>query len=585
MPVSLVQSDSFLALDVGGATTRAALFDVVEGGYRFIAAGSAPSTAHAPFKDVMEGVREAILALQSVTGRVFLDANRHLITPSQADGSGVDACVCILSAGPALKTVLVGLTPEVSLESARRLVETTYARVVDTLGIQDRRSIDQQMDGLIQMRPDLIIIAGGVDGGATRSLHRMIEVVGLASYLLTPEKRPAVLFAGNEKSSNEVRDLLGNMAPLLHISPNVRPSLDSEDLEPAAHELADLYLEMRKRQIKGIEMLETWTHGHILPTAYAEGRMMRFLVRLYRGLRAGILRVSIGVSGAVVAAGFPQRTTLGVYPQFGIGENLPALLQHTSPENILRWLPLDISPALLRDYLYQKSLYPSSISVTKEELALAQAVTREALHLAMQTARRDFPRSARTPAPGLLPFFEPILVSGAVLAEAPTSGQALLMVLDALQPVGVSTVILDRHNLFPLLGVLAQRHSLLPVQVLESGIFESLGTVVSAIASAHQGALILRARLVYENGSEARADVKFGNLELLPLPAGQAGRLTLQPQRGVDVGFGPGRGGTVSVSGGAMGVVLDGRGRPLVLPADDGRRREWIKKWLWTVGG
>ena len=41
----------------------------------------------------------------------------------------------------------------------------------------------------------------------------------------------------------------------------------------------------------------------------------------------------------------------------------------------------------------------------------------------------------------------------------------------------------------------------------------------------------------------------------------------------------------VTVSGGALGVVFDGRGRPLTLPADGGRRRELIKKWLWTLGG
>ena len=97
--------------------------------------------------------------------------------------------------------------------------------------------------------------------------------------------------------------------------------------------------------------------------------------------------------------------------------------------------------------------------------------------------------------------------------------------------------------------------------------------------------MVLRARLTYDNGTEARADVKYGSLELLPLPTGQSARLTLQPQRGADVGFGPGRGGTVSVSGGAMGVVIDGRGRPLALPDDPVRRRELIKKWLWTIGG
>jgi hypothetical protein len=107
------------------------------------------------------------------------------------------------------------------------------------------------------------------------------------------------------------------------------------------------------------------------------------------------LGIDIGTSAAVIAAGFKAGTTLRVFPQFGLGENLPSLLQYTSLEEILRWSPLDIAPGVLRDFLYQKSLYPSSISATKEEQQLSQAVARQALYLAMQKARRDFPRSTR----------------------------------------------------------------------------------------------------------------------------------------------------------------------------------------------
>src|SRR5512142_1527000 len=137
MPASLVQGDSLLAVEIGGANTHAVLFDVVEGEYRFLAASSAPSTAEAPVRDVSEGVRNAIASLQTLTGRVLLDGERRLITPSQADGTGVDGFVAIFSAGPALKTVTVGLMGDVSLESARRLADTTYSRVLDSMGIND----------------------------------------------------------------------------------------------------------------------------------------------------------------------------------------------------------------------------------------------------------------------------------------------------------------------------------------------------------------------------------------------------------------------------------------------------------------
>lgn len=584
MPVSLVSGDSVLAVDVGGANTRAVLFDVVEGQYRFVAASAAPSTAEAPFKDIGEGVRNAIANLQTMTGRTLIDGDRRLVTPAQADGSGVDAFVATLSAGRALKTVIVGLLSDVSLASARRLAETSYTRVVESLGVDDERQPDQLIDQLVRLQPDLVVITGGVDGGASRSIHKMLEPVGLAGYLLGPERRPAVLFAGNQKLDDEVKGLLGGVTSALHFSPNVRPSLDTEDLDPAARALGELFLGVRQHQLKGVDLLQSWANGHVLPTAYAEGRMIRFLGQAYGKQHEGVLGVEIGASAAVVAAGFGDKGTLGVYPQFGLGENLPILLQHTSLDEILRWSTLDVSTGVLRDYIFQKSLYPSSIAATKEDQSLAQAVTRQALRLAVETARREFPRSAANSRSGMLPPFNPILAGGGALTNAPSPGQCLLLLLDAIQPVGITTFILDRNNLLPMLGAAAERNSVLPVQLLESGAFQSLGTVISLGGAVNYGALLARIRLRYADGRETGAEIKAGGLEILPLPSGQSATLSIQPRHGINAGFGPGRGGTMTVNGGEVGLVFDGRGRPLVLPKDSGLRRELLKKWQWTVG-
>ncbi|MBI5943789.1 MAG: glutamate mutase L [Chloroflexi bacterium] len=584
MPSSLVDGNSLLAVDVGAANTRAVLFDVVESEYRFIASGIAPSTAEAPFKDIGEGARQAIGNLQALLGRSLLDAHGNLITPGQPNGSGVDALVVTISAGATIRAVIVGLLKDVSLESARRLTESTYARIVETIGMNDLRKPEQQIDSIIRMRPDLLVITGGTDGGASRSIKKLLEPVGLASFLLPSEKRPAVLFAGNEKIGDEVRDMFGPLTASLHLSPNVRPSLETEDLEPAQRELAHMLISIRKHQLKGVELLDQWSGGHILPTAYATGRMVRFLAKVY-GVKKGILAVDIGASAATISAGFKDKSTLNVYPQFGLGENLAGLLNYTSLEDIMRWSPLDISSGVLRDYLYQKSLYPAAIAATREDLAISQAVTRQALYLAMQSARRDFPRNIATIKQNLTPLFEPILAGGGALSDASRPGQGLLLLLDSLQPVGVTTVILDQNNLLPLLGAAASQNNILPVQVLESGAFLSVGTVVSPVVSAKYGTLILRGKLTYENGVESRVELKYGSLETLPLQNGEAGKLSIQCLHGADVGFGPGRGGTIPVSGGALGVVFDGRGRPLDLPADAVRRRELIKKWNWTIGG
>ena len=584
MTSSLVDGNSILAVDVGAANTRAVMFDVVEGEYRFVASGTAPSTAEAPFKDVSEGVRDAIVNLQAVLGKSLLNGSRDLITPSQPNGSGVDALVVTISAGPTIRTVLVGLLKDVSLESARRLTKSTYARIVETIGLNDRRKPDQQMDSLLRVRPDLIVITGGTDGGASRSIKKLLEPIGLASFMLPEEKVPAVLFAGNEKIAEEIKALVGSFASSMHTSPNVRPSLETEDLEPAQRELARMVINIRKRQLKGVDVLNLWSGGYVLPTAYATGRMVRFLSKVYSANK-GILSVDLGASAAVISAGFKNKSTLSVYPQFGLGENLAGLLNYTSLEDILRWSPLDISEGVLRDYLHQKSLYPSTIAATKEDLVLSQAVSRQALYLAMHSAFRDFPRKAAYIKPTLAPLFDPIIAGGGALSDASRPGQSLLLLLNSLQPVGISTVILDQNNLLPLLGAAAAQNNILPVQVIESGAFLSVGTVVVPVVSANYGTPILRATLTYENGTEARVDLKYGSLETLPLSSGETGKLTIQCLRGADVGFGPGRGSTISVTGGALGVVFDGRGRPLNLPDDAVRRRELIKKWTWTLGG
>jgi hypothetical protein len=585
MPASLVQNESILAIDVGAAVTRAVLFDVVEGQYRFVASGQAPSTAEAPFRDIGIGVREAITHLQNITGAALLGSqDNNLIAPAQPDGSGVDAVVATVSVGPAVKTVVVGLLPDVSLQSARRLAQSTYSRIVDTLDLSDHRRPDQQMDSIARSRPDLVLLTGGTDGGASRSIQKMLEAVGLACYLMPAEKRPMVLYAGNQKLAQEVQEMLGAHAGKLQIGYNVRPSLETEDLAPASHELASLVMKLRERQIKGVDELNLWSGGTILPTAYAQGRMIRFLSKLYQSTR-GLLGVNVGASAVSVAAGFNGDLTSGVYPQFGLGENLAGILQHTAIEDIMRWLQLDISANMLREYLFQKTLYPSAIPATKDEQMIMQAVARQALYLSVRLAQRDFPANIRAARTDQMPPLDLIIGGGGAISDGASLGQSLLLLLDAIQPVGIMPVLLDQNNLLPLLGVAASRNHYLPVQVIESGAFIGFGTIISVIASANYGDQVLRARLSYSDGTEARAEVKFGGLEILPLPTGQTARLHLQPLRRADAGLGAGKSGTVPVTGGALGVVIDARGRPLQLPADPVRRRELMKRWSYTVGG
>jgi hypothetical protein len=372
----------------------------------------------------------------------------------------------------------------------------------------------------------------------------------------------------------------------LSISPNIRPDLETEDLQPAQNALASLYSQVRRNQMSGVDELNGLAGNTLMPTAYAEGRIIRFLSQVYDSAK-GILGVDLGASAASIAASFGGELTLGVYPQLGLGEGLANLLRFTNLNEIMKWLTLDIPADTVRDYLYQKSIYPGSLPATAEDLSIEQALARQALNIALKSLSKDFPRHVRRASAGLVPYFEPILACGSVITRAPTLGQSLLMLLDGIQPVGITTMILDQNNLLPALGAAASRNSILPIQILESGAFLGLATVVAPYSTARADTDILKGRLVYPNGNESRVDIKQGALEVFPLPPGQSGRLYLHPFHHTDIGFGPGRTaeGGIPITGTALGLVIDARGRPLRLSGDAAQRRDIAKKWLWILGG
>jgi hypothetical protein len=504
--------------------------------------------------------------------------------PSLSDGSGVDTFVATLSAGTPLKVVAAGLLEDVSLESARRLATTTYARVVEVLNLNDRRKQEERIDILLSKRPDVILVAGGTDGGASQSVMRLVEAVGLACYLSPSTQRPEVLYAGNQALVAEVRAGLGHITDL-HIAANVRPSLEIEQLEPAQVQLAGIFRSLRCKHLLGAQELNQWAGERMLPTATAFGRIIRFLSKVYDPQK-GVLGIDVGASATTVAAAFAGDLRLSVFSDLGLGMSLPGLLNHVNLESIIRWMPNKISEVYIRDYVHNKTLYPATIPVSQEDMALESALTREVIRTAIRLSAKTFPSSVKRSGEGMLPWFEPIVATGSVLTRAPSPGSALLMLLDALQPTGITTLGLDQNNVSAALGAAASYNPILAYQVLESSTLLSLGTVISPISNNKIGTPILRVKVMTEAGEERTQEIKQGNVELVSLPLGQKARLHLQPLHRADVGMGgPGRGGNIQVTGGLLGVVVDCRGRPLRLSADADYRRELHKKWLWSVGG
>lgn len=578
---TILEADTLLAVDVGAVNTRASLFDVVDGRYRMVATGRASSSAGPPIFDLREGLHLALDEVSEITGRLLMDESEALVLPATAGGAGVDAFVATSSAGPLLRTVLVGLMPGVSMTSARRLASSTYLQVVDEIGLMDRRREEEQIDLLLNARPDLILMVGGTDGGASSSVLRMVETVSLATGLMSTAQKPQLLFAGNQELAAAVNERFQDRATVTTV-PNIRPSLTDEEPGPARMRLSELIAEHRARKVAGFDQLHGWSSGYLMLNADAFGRVVRYLSQVYDPDK-GVLGVDVGASQVTVAAAFDGELRLQVHSDLGLGLSLPGLLRHASVADIQRWLPVEIPTNVVRDYIYNKALYPASIPTELNELYLEYAVTRELIRTGVARARGDWSSGATGE---LLPPLEPIIASGGALARAPHPGMATLALLDAIQPRGITTLVMDPYNLISAVGAAAGLLPMVTVQALESGSFVSLGTVVSPVGRSRPGRPVLRVRLEPESGREpSEGVVRYGQLKLLPLRQGEHARLTLRPERGFDVGFGgAGRAGALRVAGGALGLVIDARGRPIELPREAASRQELNLRWLHDLG-
>ena len=584
MKSQVVSADSLISIDIGTISTRVFLFDGTNDQYRFIASGMAPTTDGPPYHNAQEGVTAALRQLEEITGRTLLGSNDHIITPTQPDGSGVDAVVATLSAGPDLRVVAVGLLENVSLESARNLARSTYAKIVETISLNDRRRQDARIDAILRARPDLVIIAGGIDGGASQSVQSLLDVIGVSSYLRDKRQRPDVLFAGNNAIKEDVEEMLAHIVDL-HIAPNVRPTIQSEQLIPAQNVLADIFQQVRSEQIFGLSEIIQQSTGRMLPTATGLGRVIHFLGRIYDPSK-GVLGIDVGASATTVAAASQGKMALQVFPQFGLGTSLKDIFKYIPLEQIVFWLQLDIPEETVRDYIYTKATYPASLPATEQELLIEQAITRQLIRTSVYRTTKSLPFAAKRAAPTLLPWLEPIIVSGSVLTKAPTPGQSLLVLLDGLQPTGITTIVLDKNNLVGPLGAAADINPLLTVQVLESNAFLNLATVIAPVGKTRKGTPILRVHITYRDGEEMTYNVKYGTIEVIPLEMGESAQLHLQPLHRFDVGMGgPGRSGRVQVTGGILGIIVDGRGRPIDLVSQPDRRRETLKRWHWALKG
>lgn len=568
MSATSLEPVSILAFDIGTFHTRAFLFDVVEDSYHLIASGMTRSTYDPPLADINIGIQETIEQLQQITGRILLDQRHSLIIPSQAGSEGVDRLYITHSFGPFIKIATFGLSSDVSLKSINKLGATTYGTIVASVGIDDKRTINDQIDDVVHAAPDLLLFAGGTDQGSSRAVRKMAGLIGAILQLIPQDRRPQVIYSGNQSMAKTVKDTLGQYTRV-NTTINLRPTMDDEKLSEVTNELADLFTSIRGEQYTGIKKVSPKCSDSPCPSTVAIGRVVQFLSEV-GDPEKGIMGIDIGSGSTVVASACAGKLDLNAFPM-GMGAAFKKFLEVTPFDDISRWFPAGIAVEEARDQLWQKTVFPRNIPETPEGLAVEQAAARQLLVNVLGDL------SAR----GLLVAngYDTILCSGMTLTQMGTPEQILMMLLDGIQPVGVTSFVLDRACILPSLGAASRVSPIMPIQVLESTVFTNLASVITVTGTGKPGATLMRARISIPNEQPRSLTIKQGDLIRIPLKRGLKATVQFDPSRNAQVEANMSGEAVYRVNGGVCGLVIDARGRPIKLPSSTAQREQMLRDW------
>jgi len=597
-----------VATDCGSTTTKAILIEWLDGEFRQTIRGEAPTTVEAPLNDVTKGVENATQELEELARLKYNNPNikfmvdGKFVIPRQGD-IGVDAYVSTSSAGGGLQMMVTGVVASMTGESAERAALGAGAIVMDLISSNDKRMNHEKIERIRQLRPDMILMAGGEDGGTVKHVVEMAELVAGADpkpRLGSSYKLP-VIYAGNKEAQGEIKNTLAEKVDLI-VTDNIRPKLEQENLGPARDKIHDLFMEHVMQQAPGYNKLMEWTVGPdhesvpIMPTPAAVGNIMQAIAKAEN---IEVVGVDIGGATTDVFSVFTEEFVFNrtVSANLGMSYSISNVLASSGLENILRWVPFDINESELRNMIKNKMIRPTTIPSLLEELVLEQAIAKEALRLAFEQHKefavtlkgtqrqRDISEAFSQSTSGNtivnLMTLDLLVGSGGVLSHAPRRHQSVMMMIDAFLPEGITRLAVDSIFMMPHLGVLSEISTKAATEVFKKDCMIYMGTCVAPVGKGKIGKPALYAKLQLPDGTIFEEDIPYGEVRLIPCAEGEIAKATLQTRGGLILDKDKNRELSVDLHGGVVGIVLDTRGRqPFGLPTDTATRIAMLKKWM-----
>ncbi|MBW6514493.1 MAG: glutamate mutase L [Candidatus Syntrophosphaera sp.] len=531
-----LEKDYIVITDIGSTTTKALLLDNREDIPKLLGLTHAPTSVEAPQNDVRHGIRAAVEVLQGQSGiRLLQGPNDRL----ELDWEQNVAYFSTSSAGGGLQILVIGLTLFDSASSGKRCAYGAGGVILDTFAIDDKRQAMEQMLAMRNLHPDMILLAGGTDGGAVSGVLRMAEILRLANPApkFDLAGRIPALYAGNIDAAPIIAKLIGKSFDL-HILPNIRPSLDSENLRPTQDRIQELFMENVMEHAPGYAEVKPSVCAPIIPTPAG---VQRALALIAGNEARNIFAFDIGGATTDVFSYINTHFQRTVSANLGMSYSAWNVLRESGLEKIKRWLPEDLSETELRNYIANKCLHPTSNPQTTIQFRIEHALAREALALALEQHRAMHYNTSKLGyldqlKKGEIEKFElqfeyqredqkhrfsqsdidVLIGAGGIFAHAQNSLQCAVVLIDALQPKGITEIWIDRQFISPHLGVLSDSAPETSRSLLFSQCVEKLALHIAPSFPPKEKKVLMSLEVTTDQGKQ-NLEIKPDSFHFLPM--------------------------------------------------------------------
>ena len=458
------KSENILVFDVGSTFTKASAFSRNGSELTWLGRAQAPTTV----EDIEIGLANATAAIATSIGRETLHADKTYAASSAAGG---------------LRMVAMGYMPRVTAKAAKEVAMSAGARVLEVMSYDDQ--LEQKLEMLREIRPDIILLAGGTDGGETDAL------IADARIIVASKVKAAVVVAGNQAAQPAVAEILNQAGIHTVRVPNVMPTIHELKVKPAREAIHEHFIDQITKA-KGLsKLLDRLSVKKVVPTP---GAILMAAELMARGTKeeegvGGLVVVDLGGATTDIHSVLPHLDDLSIEEKGLVLTNEKQPAYRTVEGNLgLRVSARGIVEAVgekaiayraglegesgektVLDYACRLEANPEHLAETELERTLDRVMAQVAVEVALKR-HAGYIAEHFDPVMGIIPGtpigrdlrqVEVVLAVGGVFAHA-SEEEARAIVSAALANPGISLlpkqarIIVDRNYLTYAIGVLGQ---------------------------------------------------------------------------------------------------------------------------------